>query len=463
MSINFSAFEIGRRALNANAYGINLAGQNISNVNTPGYSRQRVSLAEAAPNNFGGLSIGGGVTVQGVQAFRDRFIETRIQTETGVAGRFSAQRDALAPVETVLQGSENGGLQNALNGFFAAFRDLDANPNSVPLRAIVAQKGANLAASFNTTRGRLDQIRQDADGQIRTTVDDVNALSTRIAELNVNIRGAETSGANSSALKDQRNELVNQISELTGARSTENGDGTISLTIGEGRALVLGDRAATVTVNSTPPLGLSALTIDGEPATFDDGKIRGLQNAVGEIGSQISALDGLAASVVTRVNTLHSSGTDLDGNAGTNFFAIPANAQPVTAANISLNSAIAGNPRLVVGSAANQPGQNGTVAGEIASLLTDQDNTVGTRTGSFSSIFGSLVSEAGEQIRNADNNLQTQAAIIAQATAQRDAVSGVSLDEEAINLLQYQKAYEAAARFIKVADEMTQTILSLAQ
>ncbi|HRH46990.1 MAG TPA: flagellar basal body rod C-terminal domain-containing protein, partial [Pyrinomonadaceae bacterium] len=91
------------------------------------------------------------------------------------------------------------------------------------------------------------------------------------------------------------------------------------------------------------------------------------------------------------------------------------------------------------------------------------NTTVGARTGSFSSIFGSMITEAGEQVSSADNGLQTQTAILAQATAQRDAVSGVSLDEEAINLLQYQKAFEAAARFIKVADEMTQTILSLAQ
>lgn len=463
MSINFSAFEIGRRALNANAYGINLTGQNIANVNTPGYSRQRVQLSESAPANLHRLSIGGGVTVEGVQTFRDRFIESRIQNETGVAGRFAAERDALAPVETALQGSENGSLQNALNGFFSAFRDLDANPNSVPLRSIVAAKAGNLAASFNTTRGRLDQIRSDADGQIRDTVNSVNALSEQIAALNVNVRAAEAVGANASNLKDQRNELVNQISELTGARSTENSDGTISLTIGDGRSLVLGENAAKLEVTSAPPLGLATISLGGEPAAFDEGKVRGLQNAVSQIGGQITTLDELAASVVARVNTLHNSGTDLDGNSGTNLFAVPTNGQPVTAANVSLNPAIGANPRLIVASASNQPGQNGTVAGEIANLLSDATSTVGSQTGSFSSIFSSLVSEAGEQVRRADDNLQTQAAIIAQATAQREAVSGVSLDEEAINLLQYQKAYEAAARFIKVADEMTQTILSLAQ
>lgn len=459
MSINFSAFEIGRRALNANQLGINVTGQNIANINTPGYTRQRVQLTESAAANINGSSVGTGVTIAGIQSFRDNFIQSRIQMETGIAGRFAAQRDAMAPVEAALQGSENGGLQDALSGFFGAFRDLEGNPSSVALRAVVAQKGAALANSFQTTRSRLDSIRSGTNGELRSTVDQVNTLSNRVAELNDQIRSAEASGANASALRDQRGELVNQLSELTGARSTENSDGTVTLTIGEGRPLVSGDRAFTLEAVNTPPLGLATITIDGQPAIFDEGKIRGLQNAIAETTSQIEALDGLAASVVERVNNLHTSGTDLDGNAGAPFFN---NTPPVTAANISINPAITANPRLVVASPLTQPGQSGTIAGEIANLLTDPNTTVGSRTGSFSSIFGSMVAEAGEQVSAADNGLQTQAAIIAQATAQRDSVSGVSLDEEAINLLQYQKAFEAAARFIKVADEMTQTILSLA-
>ncbi|MFM9904740.1 MAG: flagellar hook-associated protein FlgK [Pyrinomonadaceae bacterium] len=460
MSINFSAFEIGRRALNANQLGITVAGQNIANVNTPGYSRRRVQLTEATQTKIGGYSVGNGVTVAGLQSFRDNFIQSRIQTETGIAGRLTAQRDSLAPVEAALQGSENGGLQNALNSFFGAFRDLEANPNSVPLRSLVAQRGAGVANAFQTTRSRLDEIRRGTDGQIRSTVDQVNSLSQRVAELNDQIRSAEAGGAEASGLRDQRTENVNQLSGLTGAKSVENSDGTVSVTIGEGRPLVTNGTAYVLQANNTPPLGLSSLTIDGQPAVFTDGTIAGLQAAVFETTTQIDALDGLAAAVVQRVNGLHTTGTDLDGNAGTNFFN---NSLPVTAANISINAAITGNPRLVVASPLVQPGQSGTVAGQIANLLTDTNTTVGSRTGSFSSIFGTMVSEAGEHIRSADNSLETQAAILAQATTQRDSVSAVSLDEEAINLLQYQKAFEAAARFIKVADEMTQMILSLAQ
>ncbi|MEQ1645093.1 MAG: flagellar hook-associated protein FlgK [Pyrinomonadaceae bacterium] len=460
MSISFSAYEMGRRALNANQLGINITGQNIANVNTPGYSRRHVQLVESAQQNAQGFTIGTGVTVAGVETFRNIFIQSRIQAETGIAGRLTAQRDALAPVETALQGSETGGLQSALNSFFGAFRDLEASPNSVPLRSLVALRGTGLANSFQMTRERLDEIRQTTDNQLRSTVDHVNDLSSQVASLNDQIRSTEAAGSEASSFRDQRTELVNKLAELTGARSTENSDGTVTLTIGEGRALVVGDQASTLTANNTPPLGLASIMIDGDPAVFTEGTIAGLQNAISETTAQIDDLDALAAAVVQRVNTLHESGTDLDGNAGTNFFN---NAGPVTAANISINAAITGNPRLVVASPVTQPGQTGTVAGQIANLLTDPNTTAGTRTGSFSSIFGSMISDAGEKISSADNNLQTQAAVLAQAIAQRDAVSGVSLDEEAINLLQYQKAFEAASRFIRVADEMTQMILSLAQ
>lgn len=461
MSINFSAFEIGRRALNANQAGISVTGQNIANVNTPGYSRQRVQLVESTSANFNGYSVGNGVTIAGVQDFRDNFIESRLQTETGIAGRLNARRNALAPVEATLQGSENGGLQNSLNNFFGSFRDLEANPNSVALRAAVAQKGAGIANAFQTTRSRLGEIQLGTDGQIRANVEQANSLSEKIADLNVKIQTSEATGGNASGLRDQRGEFAKQISKLTGARATQNSDGTLTVTIGEGRALVSGEKAFKLTVTDTPPLGLSSIAIDGQPAVFDEGAIRGLQDALGETSKQIATLDGLAASVVSRVNTLHTSGTDLDGNAGGKFF--DDSTTPVTAANIKINAAITANPRLVVASPLTQPGQTGTIAGAIANLLTDQTSTVNSQIGSFSSIFSSMISEAGEQVRTADDALQTQAAIISQLTAQRESISGVSLDEEAINLMQYQKAYEAAARFMKIADEMTQTILSLAQ
>ena len=361
------------------------------------------------------------------------------------------------------KGSENGGLQNSFDEFFGAFRDLEANPDSVPLRAVTAQKAINLTNNFQATANRLESLRTGVDTQLRGTIVETNAVAEKIANLNEQIRGLENVGGDASGLRDQRNEFVNQIAELTGARTYEDSDGTVTVTIGEGRPLVAAENTFPLIAVDTPPNGLASIEIEGNPAVFDSGKLHGFQDAITEINTQISNLDGLAEQVVNRVNALHTTGTDLDGNAGINFFTPGTVLTPVTAQNISINPAIDGNPRLIVASPITQPAQNGTVAGEIANLLTDPNTTAGTKTGSFTSIFSTMITETGEKINSANDGLQTQQAILSQAQAQREAVSGVSLDEEAINLLQYQKAFEAAARFLRIADEMTQTILSLAQ
>jgi flagellar hook-associated protein 1 len=202
--------------------------------------------------------------------------------------------------------------------------------------------------------------------------------------------------------------------------------------------------------------------MNGQAVSLNNGKLRGLQEAVDEINGHLTSLDQLAESLADRVNTFHTSGSDLYGNPGLALF----NAQgggAVTAANIQLDAAFTANPRLIVAAAAGAGSGDATIARSLGGLLSDQSSVVGGQTGSFENFYSTLVTTAGNSVRSAEDALATQQLILAQTQAQRDSVSGVSLDEEAINLLQYQKAYEAAARFLKVADEMTQTILSLAQ
>lgn len=462
MGVNFSPFEIGRRALHAAQMGLTVTGQNIANVNTPGYSRQSVLLA-ASPSDGANLRlVGTGVSIAGVRQFRDSFIDSRVQTETAISGRLTAQRYALSPVDAAFNETDGGGISSAMNSFFGAFQALETNPNSLPLRTAVVSKANSMTVAFSATRARLTGIRTDADSQLRDQVDQANALAQRVADLNVRISTAEHSASSASELRDQRGEVVRQLSELTGVRSIEDQNGMVTLTLGDGQALVSGNQVNVLQVQNTVPDGLASVQINGQPAAIADGSLRGLQDSINTIGGQITSLDDLAASITTRVNALHTGGTDLNGNAGANFFNVPA-AGPVTAANFSVSAAINGDPKLIVASPLAPPATSATVAGAIGALLTDPTSTAGARTGSFSTIYAAIVSDAGASVKSVDDALSTQQAILAQALAQRDSVSGVSLDEEAINLLQYQKSYEAAARFLKIADDLTQTILSLGQ
>lgn len=461
MGVNFSPFEIGRRALRASQLGLAVAGQNIANVNTPGYTRQSIMLSASPGVGVGRNNlIGAGVTIDGVRQFRDRFVDSRLQTETAIAGRFTAQRDALAPVDALFNESEGGGISAAMQGFFGSFTALEASPNSTALRNDVIAKAGTFVNTLAATRARLTGIRRDTDGEVRDCVTQVNTLTAQVADLNVHIATAEHSGSSASALRDQRDALVQQVAELSGARAIEDQDGMVRLTLSDGQALVSGSHATELQVQDTPPDGLATILLNGQPAAIADGGLRGLQDAVAGIVGQIGSLDDLAASIASRVNTLHSSGTDSSGNAGGNFFEIPVSG-PITAANLSVTAAIKMDSRLIVASPLAPPSSFGTVAGALGGLLTDPASTAGTKTGSFSSIYGSIVSGVGRDMRGAEDALATQQVILAQATAQRDSVSGVSLDEEAINLLQFQRSYEAAARFLKIADELTQTILSL--
>jgi flagellar hook-associated protein 1 FlgK len=462
MGVNFSPFEIGRRALRASQYGLEITGQNIANVNTPGYSRQKLQLS-ASPGDTTTLnSVGTGVSIDGIRTFRDSFIESRLQTETGITGRLTAKRDALTPVDALFNETNGGGISSAMNEFFGAFRDLEANPNSTVLRNVVVDKAAALSTAFNSTGARLEQIRQDTDTSARLTMDEANVLAGRIADLNGKIGVAEHTTGNASELRDQRAEYVRQLTGLTGARTSEDSNGALTVTLGDGQALVSGTHVVPLQATATPPDGHTSISLNGQPAAFADGKIRGLFEALDQINKQADNLDQLAGVIAGRVDQLHSSGTDQDNNPGGNFFEVPAGGAPVTARNIAVSSAVQANPRLIVASPLPPPGA-GTVAGAIANLLSDTTSVVGGQTGTFGSIFASFVSDAGSGVRSAADALTTQQAILDQTTAQRDAVSGVSLDEEAVSLLQYQRSYEAAARFLNIADQMTQTILALGQ
>jgi flagellar hook-associated protein 1 FlgK len=463
MGVYFSPLEIGRRALRASQLGITVTSHNIANVNTPGYTRQTVSLSPT-PTDGANLRLSGtGVTIEGVLSARDQFLEARLQTETTTSGRLTAERDALHPVQEIFNDTgREGGIQSALNNFFGAFRDLEASPGSQPIRSLVLDKGNVLAGAFRATRNQLSRIRSDADRSLRATVEEANSLAAKVADLNARIGQAEGSGGNAHELRDQRGEAVRRLAELTGANSFETDDGAVTLTLGDGRAVVVGNQVHKLDVVSTPPDGLAAINLDGQSAVISDGKIRGLQNAISTIGEQITDIDNLAAAVAARVNTLHTSGSDLNGNAGAAFF-VAASGGAINAANIDVATAIKGDPKLVVAAANGAGSGDATIARGIAGLLSDPASTAGSRAGSFPEIYASIVRDAGAAVRNTDDALITQQAVLQQTQAQRDSVSGVSLDEEAVMLLQYQRSYEAAAKLLKIADEMTQTILSLGQ
>ena len=447
------------RALDAQRYGLDVAGQNIANVNTPGYARRTVDLIAHAPEAPG--TAGRGVDVIGVRALRDRLLETRLSHELPAQTREAAIADALRVVEASI-GTPGASIDASIERFFDAFADLESMPTSASHRDAVLIQGENLASAFREMAGRLASGRHDADRQVRGTVDDVNALIGRIAALNQAI-GMASSAEKSLHARDEQFALVRQLSELVDVQVRDRQEGGVDIAIGNGRPVVVGQTVYEVTLQNTAPSGYAALRVGGIDVTSEitAGRLGGfLQVRDVNIPAYVSRLDDLAYAVANEINTLHTAGFDQTGAAAGTFFDF--STAPVgtagAAAALIVRPALAADTRLVAAGGTTAAGDN-TTARAIAALRNTPVLNGGTAT--LSEGWGQIVYRVARDTKSAVDERDSRAEIVRQVDAIRDAVSGVSLDEEAMNLMKFQRAYEANARFFQVIDRTLEMLLQL--
>jgi flagellar hook-associated protein 1 FlgK len=457
----FSTLGSVARALDAQRYGLDVAGQNIANVNTPGYARRTVDLIALAPEAPG--TAGRGVDVVGIRALRDRLLESRVTNEIPSQTREAAVAEALSVVEASL-GMPGASIDASLEQFFDAFAGLAEAPTSASARDQVLVRGEGLAAAFSNMAGRLDAARLDADRQARGSVDDVNALIERIAALNVSIGGASAQEKSLHA-RDEQFELVRQLSEQIDIHVLDRPEGGVDISVGNGHPVVVGQTSYAIDVQSTAPSGYAALSIGGVDVTaqITGGRLGGfLQVRDVNIPDYTSRLDTLAFAVATEINTLHAAGFDQTGAAGGDFFdfsTAPAGSVGAASALI-VRAAVSADARLVAAGASAAPGDNRT-ARSIADLR--QVNVLNGGTATLSDGWGQIVYRVARDTRSAADERDSRQEIVRQIDALRDAVSGVSLDEEAMQLMKFQRAYEANARFFQVIDQTLETLLGLSR
>jgi flagellar hook-associated protein 1 FlgK len=452
----FDSLSMAARSLQTQQYAMNVAGQNISNVNTPGYTRRTVDFAAVPP------SFGGGVEVQDVHRVRDSLLDARLLKQVPLGAYDSAVADQLSVVETNL-GDAGESIDGKLNAFYNAFSDLSQNPASPVSRRQVQVAAQDLATSFNEMSDRLEASGRDADARIRATADQINTLSGQIAKLNAAIVSASTSDrtdGSSLTLQDQQEALVRQLAELADVRVITRQEGGVDVTLPNGRPLVVAANAYTLDVTSAPN-GYANLSSGGVDVTaqLTGGTLGGLLHVRDtSIPSYLTALDQLAAQTAASVNGLHQSGFDLNGNAGVALFtySTPPVGTSGAAGAIQVNSAIVSDNSLIVAAGAPQAGDNGT-ARAIAAL---RDQRVLNGTTTLSDGWGNLVYAIGGDAQGAVAARDTQQAITRQIDTLRDQVSGVSLDEEALNLLKFQRAYEANAKFFSAVDSMLDVLMN---
>ncbi len=475
MGTLFGSLEVGRNSLLAQQLGLDVTGNNIANVNTPGYSRQSVEMETSPPIITSIGEIGTGVDVRTVSSVRDRFIELRVTQGTQDQSREQALSDVLQEVQSVFNAND-ASLQQNISQFYNSFSTLATDPQSVSFRNSVITQATNLASSFQSSAQQLVDIRQNLNQQVSSVVDQVNSLASSISSLNLSIVSAEAGGASANGLRDQRGELINKLSKLVDVSYYEAQDGTVSISAAGGQSLVTAGFVQPLRAVSTPPDGMVHVMSGLTDITnrVESGKLAGLVEARDQlIPAYQTDLDNLATDIITSVNTQHHLGIDLYGNTGQDFFN-PAAGGTSAALTFSLNPAIAADGQKIAASQTDplptspaptpNPGHSGAPGDNsnalaLANLASQKLASGGSLT--YSQAYAALQFKVGTDTQGALQSVDTQTALLNQVKNLRDSVSGVSLDEEAINLIRFQKAYQASARFISVIDQVTSDMISI--
>ncbi len=446
--------------MDAQRFGLDVAGQNIANVNTPGYVRRALILADVPPPDL--RSAGGGVDAVAVVASRAPLVEARLRFEQPAASREQAKAESLAVIEAGL-GQPGASIDEALAVFYNTYETLAQNPTAGTSRQQVILAGQSLARSFNDMSARFDEAQQTADADIRSTITQVNVLARQLADLNHQI--GQTESANAQGLIDQQTSVIAEIGKLVSVSVIMRSDSSVDLAIGNGRALVIGDDAYQLDITNEPSTGFARILSTGGSATDVTDEITGgraaglIQVRDTMVPSYEAQLDQLAYSVATDVNALTTSGYDLNGNAGVPFFT-PPSAVSGTARLLTVSPTVAANNALVVASASAAAAGNNDIARAIGAL---QDNVMtGTTTRPVDG-WGALVYSVATDASGAKQSQKGHEQVTVQLENLRDQISGVSIDEEAAMLLKFQRAYEANARFFQVTSQTLDTLMELSR
>jgi len=465
---------IGLTGLNASQANLLTTSHNITNANTAGYNRQTVSLTTHDPQFSGAGFFGQGVRLDNIRRQYDQFLDQQVLNASTRKEEYAAYNAQISQVDNLLA-DESAGLSPALSDFFRGVNDVANNPSSVPARQSLISLAESLAGRFNAMDARLNEIRDLTEGQISSAVAEINGYAKQIADLNKRIGEVEAAGPSVAAndLHDQRDALVAELNKLVKVSTYKESNGAFSVFVGSGQSLVTGNTASQLAVAypnpADPTRGEIRLTTPGGAVPLPDsvlsgGKLGGLLGFRSEtLDRAQDELGAIAKAVSAQFNAVHGGGTDLNGVAGGNFFTdlsavSDRQAAGLFAVAISDPAEIAAAQGGTAGDT--RPGDNRNALA-LAGLQTAKVMNGGTAT--FQSAYSQLVSFVGNKSREAQIGEKAQAAQLEQASAAQQALSGVSLDEEAANLLRFQQSYQAAARVMNLAGTLFNEVLSIAR
>ena len=466
-----SALNAGKTSLEVNQKTIEVIGNNISNINTEGYSKQTTQLSPYPSLNFGDFFVGQGVKISDVQRAHDVFVTNQLQNKSIDLGFANGQTDALTQLEGTFNITDNNIATNT-DKFFDALNQLSTNPSDLTLRDTVIQQGNILATSFNNAANALDTITTNINNTLTSKVDDLNAKISQIADLNQRIYTIEIHGQTANSARDQRDLLAKDLAQSLGANTYTDNRGMLAVQLPGGLPLVQGTTAMSLETSASG--SNVSLQLQAAGTTRDltintvGGEIKGLLTVRDQIiPSAKNDLDKLASEISTQVNIQHAAGAGLDGSTGNNFFNDPTVASPPAATawtDAARNMKVTLTDASKVAAAA-APTPPATVApGDNTNALAmagiGKNYLIGG-IDTFDSYYSKITSRIG--LASNQNSLAVSGSqdAVNQLQNLRDSVSGVSLDEEMINMISYQRGFQSSAKFLSTVDDMMNTLMSV--
>lgn len=454
MSGLFGTLSVALSGLLAEQGALEITANNVANINTEGYSRQRPVLVAGDPVVQAPVTLGTGVVLQSVESLRDPILELRLNQETQQEGYLNTTVGAMQQVETMFSGTD-ADIGARLSDFFNSLNQLSSDPSNLSRRQAVLTTAQNLATSFRNTANNLQSQRGSVDLSVQQTVGQINQLTEQIAKVNQQVSALENLHEDAGAFIDQRTTLIRQLSQLVDVAVVQSDNG-ITLTTSAGNVLVTGNLSFALDTRLDPS-GVQHVFTQGSDITgrLVSGQLAGLIAVRDQkLPGLLSNLDSLAAGFSNAINQAHVQGVDLNGAPGANLFVPP---PPGPGAAVSMAVAIS-DPAQIAAASSTDPSSGNNA--NVALLLAVQNQAVaGGKTPS--DFYSNLVFQVGNDVANGAAELDASGLILNQLQDQRNSVSGVSLDEEAANMIRYQRAFEAAARVITTISDMTSTVIQL--
>ena len=427
---------------------INVTSDNIANANTPGHTRQRVDLVERRPHNMPIGQVGSGVDVAAITRARDEFLDGRVRAGSAAAARLGVRADILGRLESAL-GEPGGGIGTALSELFSSFEDLALDPSEQASRRSVIGALEAVAEQVRQLASEWDRVSTLTGEEQTSATTEVNDLLRELVGVNRGlVEGAATGGENNGLL-DRRDMIMDRLAELGGFTFVEQEHGIIRVS-SAGIGLV--DHTSVIELVNDPTTG--AVTIPTGQQVNVSGMLGGYQSVIGtDLAELRNGLDTFAEEFTTILNATHAAGFTPSGTAGGDLLAIGIDGAR------SLTVAISGPDALAAaGSGPPVAEFDADNAEALANLRNDLVADGGTT--SLEGLWRNVVVDAGSRSASARSSGQAQLQLQQAAEAARSNAHGISLDEEMVNLIRYQRAYEAAGRVITAIDEMIDLLVN---